>query len=488
MTKIYIDPSQTKGPLNRFWSDTFGGGYAALALRADYQQHLRDVKAIIGCDYLRIHGIFHDNLGVYQEAPDGTPIYNWHYVDKVYDFLMSIDIKPFVEFGFMPEGLASGSQQHFWWKANVTPPKDMQRWHDLVYAFVSHLVQRYGIDEVRTWRFEVWNEPNLPQFWGGTQTEYFEMYAASAHAVKAVDEQLIVGGPAIASGFEVDWVTHFIDYCKTNDVPFDFISAHCYETGEAYQEGRKMRRLALPDRIMQLVRAVEKRIREVKADVPLYYTEWNSCTGLFDIIHDHEFQAPFILNTLKRVQGRVDAFAYWAHSDVFEEQGVFSSAFGNGFGIVSSHGLRKAGFNAFAMLSQLGDIELETGDQPVFAAQTENEIQIILWHELPFKTLEQPDRFDYDPTLIRRFDVSIVLSLGDYTLTRYQIDKTHSNPYFYWKEMGSPQYPTVAQIDDLRMHSHLEQIEQSTVMSDGILRLPIDVPACGAVLLKLGAL
>ena len=136
-------------------------------------------------------------MGVYREYNNGKPEYNWQYIDELYDFLHRIGMKPFVELGFMPNGLASGSKTIFWWKGNVTPPRDMNKWADLIRAFVLHERERYGDAEVRTWYFEVWNEPNLTDgFWAGTQQQYFDLYAATARAIKSVSPDYKVGGPA----------------------------------------------------------------------------------------------------------------------------------------------------------------------------------------------------------------------------------------------------------------------------------------------------
>ena len=142
-----------------------GAGRANEGLRADWQRQLTIAHRECGFEYIRMHGLFTDDMGVYRED-NGKPEYNWQYIDELYDFLHSIGMKPFVELGFMPGGLASGSKTIFWWKGNVTPPKDMNKWADFIRAFVLHEQERYGDAEVRTWYFEVWNEPNLSGFLG----------------------------------------------------------------------------------------------------------------------------------------------------------------------------------------------------------------------------------------------------------------------------------------------------------------------------------
>jgi len=119
-----------------------------------------------------MHGLLTDDMAVYKEDREGNPVYNYQYVDVLYDYILEIGMKPFVELGFMPGYLASGEQTIFWWKGNVTPPNNYRKWENLVRNLVQHWTDRYGEDEVRTWYFEVWNEPNLtPGFFTGTQEE-----------------------------------------------------------------------------------------------------------------------------------------------------------------------------------------------------------------------------------------------------------------------------------------------------------------------------
>ena len=166
---IEIDATKVKGRLNRFFNECVGAGRANKGLRADWQRQLRYAKQQLGFRYIRMHGLLHDDMGVYFEDRNGNPIYNWQYVDELYDFLISIGVRPFVEFGFMPKALASGDRTVFWWKGNITPPKDYVKWGNLIKALVQHWTDRYGQQEVRRWYFEVWNEPNLPFFWSSNQ-------------------------------------------------------------------------------------------------------------------------------------------------------------------------------------------------------------------------------------------------------------------------------------------------------------------------------
>ena len=222
---INLDFNKVKGKFNTMFKECIGAGRANEGLRADWQQQLAYVKKECDFKYIRMHGLLTDDMGVYREDKNGNPEYNFQYVDVLYDFILSIGMKPFVELGFMPEALASGKQTIFWWRGNVTPPKDYNKWAELIRTLTLHFTQRYGANEVKTWYFEVWNEPNLNVngFWAGTQEEYFKLYKYSAEAIKSVNKEYRVGGPATAGAA---WEPEMIDFCMKNSVSLDFISTH----------------------------------------------------------------------------------------------------------------------------------------------------------------------------------------------------------------------------------------------------------------------
>jgi xylan 1,4-beta-xylosidase len=221
---ITADLNHAKGPRSMVWQDCVGAGRVAEGLRESGRRQLEECRGEIGFKYIRMHGLLQDELGVYSEDAKGNLHYNWQYIDDVYDFLLSIGMKPFVEIGFMPGALASGDGQIFWWKARVTPPNDYVKWDKLVSALVAHWIERYGEKEVAAWRFEIWNEPNYPGFWHpGThvtpQDAYFELYAHTARAVKSVSMNYAVGGPAGAGPV---WTKEIIEFCQANNLPIDF--------------------------------------------------------------------------------------------------------------------------------------------------------------------------------------------------------------------------------------------------------------------------
>src|SRR5579863_6229207 len=198
---VEINPDAASHAFPHYWEKVFGSGRAILSLRDDYRHDLGEVKRITDFEYVRFHAIFHDEVGFYDEDANGNPVYNFSYVDQIYDGLLANKVRPFIELSFMPKKLTSdpNALHPFWYKQNVAPPKDWDKWEALIENFTRHLIQRYGEDEVANWYFEVWNEPNL-DFWVGNpkQETYYQLYDQAVLAIKRVSPRLRVGGPATA--------------------------------------------------------------------------------------------------------------------------------------------------------------------------------------------------------------------------------------------------------------------------------------------------
>ena len=275
---IAIDFNAVQGPLDTSFKECIGAGRANEGLRADWQDQLRETQRECGFKYIRMHGLLTDDMGVYKEDAAGNPIYNWQYIDRLYDFLLSIGIKPFVELSFMPNDLASGTQTIFWWKGNVTPPKSYDKWADLISHLVTHFQVRYGNDEVKTWYFVVWNAPDLQDgFFTGTQEDYFKLYGVTATAIKSVSSDYRVGGPATAIG---EWDKSFINYCYSNSVPLDFVSSHSYGVKSGYLDATGQRGTVIDSDSNSVIGRMTGERQMIDHSpmpgLPLHFTEWSS--------------------------------------------------------------------------------------------------------------------------------------------------------------------------------------------------------------------
>jgi xylan 1,4-beta-xylosidase len=383
---ISADVNDVLGPLDTSFKMCVGAGRANEGLRADWQEQLRLVRKECGFRYIRMHGLLTDDMGVYREDRKGNPIYNWQYIDRLYDFLLGIGMKPFVELSFMPRDLASGDKTVFWWKGNVTPPKSYDKWSGLIRNLVLHFQERYGHDEVASWYFEVWNEPDLADgFFTGTREDYFKLYEVTARAIKGVSRDYRVGGPATAKG---EWDGPFIAFCHQGHVPLDFVSSHTYGVRGGFLDETGERGTVIDaDPGSVIGRMVGERSmidRSPEPGLPLHFTEWSSAYTPTDRIHDTYQQASFILSKVKGAYRSVDSMSYWVFTDIFEEGGPRMTPFHGGFGLVNYEDLRKPAFYAFKFLNQLGGLELRDGDSASWVCKgADGSVQALFWDYTP---------------------------------------------------------------------------------------------------------
>ncbi len=377
---LRIDFNGVKGPRKAYHRTCVSAGRAGEGLRAEWQRQLRRVKADCGFHYIRFHGLYFEDMGVYAEDKQGNPVYNFQYIDHLFDFLREIGMRPFVELGLMPAALASGPATAFWWKHNVSPPKCWERWAELVRRTVVHFVDRYGIDEVRQWYFEVWNEPNLKGFWSGSMEEYLKLYAVTAHAVKGVDAALRVGGPASAgNGFTKE----LLDYCDREDVPLDFISNHGYGVKQTEDVWGKVVGCIdpRPEAILESVRQTHAWIQASKhPEREFHFTEFNSSWFLWDNIRDSYFNAPYILYKLKQFEPYLDSLSYWTFTDIYEEAAPPKTPFPGLYGMMNVHGLRKPSYYTWKFLHELGDTQLACADEQAWATRSTQGVQVLFWN------------------------------------------------------------------------------------------------------------
>jgi len=460
---IGVDVNAVQGPLDTSFKECIGAGRANEGLRADWQDQLREARRDCGFKYIRMHGLLTDDMGVYKEDAQGNPSYNWQYIDRLYDFLLSIDIKPFVELSFMPKGLASGSKTIFWWKGNVTPPKSYDKWADLIRHLVTHFQERYGHDEVKTWYFEVWNEPDLHNgFWTGTKEDYFKLYDVTARAIKSVSPDYRVGGPATAMG---QWDESFLNFCYSNNVPLDFISSHNYGVKSGYLDETGQRGTVIdPDPNSVVGRMINERKmidHSPMPNLPLHFTEWSSAYTPTDFMHDTYQQAAFILSKVKAAYRSVDSMSYWVFTDIFEENGPRFTPFHGGFGLINYQDLKKPAFYAFKFLNELGPSELVNADPASWVCKSpDNSVQALFWDYTPIVPPSgMNDQQFYTNEIPAKEIGGAILNItnlpaGNYTLEIYQTGYRVNDVFTRYLDMGSPSQLTPTQVEILRLQSN----------------------------------
>lgn len=460
-----MDVRAKGAPFPHFWEKMFGSGRAILALRESYLDDLREVKAATDLKYIRFHAIFNDEVGVYEEDEAGNPIYNFSYVDQIYDGLLKAGVRPFVELSFMPRKLAADANQvqSFWYRPIVSPPKDYSRWGHLVHQFAQHLVERYGIEEVSQWYFEVWNEPNL-DFWAGVPREqtYYQLYDAAAHSLKNVSPRLRVGGPATA---QAAWADRFIEHIASQNVPADFVSTHVYGNDNAKDVFGTNEQIPRTEMVCRAVRKVHEQIKQsARPQLPLIWSEYNASYMNEPDITDSIYMGPWIANTIRECDGTVDMMSYWTFSDVFEEQSVVKKPFYGGYGLIAEDNLAKPAFNAFKILHHLGDTRLQVSADDVLATRrADGSIVIAVWNLAASAGAN---------TEAKQITLQMDSLTGNHRASVYRLDADHGSLANAYVAMGSPVYPTQAQIKSLRKAAQLPSPE---LISISTARLTLDL-------------
>jgi xylan 1,4-beta-xylosidase len=436
---------------------------------------LRRCRQELAFRHVRFHGLLGDDMSTlvcHQERF----LYSFFNADRIIDFLLTIGMRPFVELSFMPHALASGSETVFHYRGNITPPRDYLEWGALIHKLVKHWTQRYGLEEVREWFFEVWNEPNLKQFWNGTQADYFNLYRHTASVIKAVDSQLRVGGPATA---KEEWLEEFQDFCDQNKLPIDFLSTHHYPNDVLWYE-RQDTETQLANSRRSILREWARQAHSRARGRPLFYTEWNCSSNPRFWLQDEPYAAAFVVKTVLEAAGLVECYSFWTFSDLFEENYFPSVPFHGGFGLLNLHGLPKPTYHAFALLHRLGNELLgvdgrhETVDAWV-ARQPEGATVLLTNHALP-----------RHPIAAEEVQVRLLNVPPPASVWIERIDQDHANVKRLWQEMGEPEYLSAGEVERLEESSRLKKEPQPWQYEEGVLQLDLTLPpqAVAAVTLE----
>jgi xylan 1,4-beta-xylosidase len=468
---IEVNPDQSQGQLNRSYLECIGAGRANEGLRADWQRQLKYIQEQCGFKYIRFHGLLSDDMGVYHEDKQGNPTYNWQYIDELFDYLLSIKMKPFVELGFMPNDLASGPQTVFWWKGNITPPKDYPKWNNLIKSLVQHWTERYGHTEVKSWYFEVWNEPNIKGlFFTGDQNDYFKLYQETANTIKAVSGDYRVGGPATAGA---DWVPEMLHFCANTKTPIDFVSTHTYGVKKGFVDltGEigvvvSQNKTAVYERMINSRKQIQA---STMPNLELHYTEWSSSYTPTDPIHDSYHEAAYILDKIKHASPYVNSMSYWTFTDIFEENGPRMTPFHGGFGLMNYQDIKKPAFYVYRFLNQMGDTQLKSDSASIVCKDKQGNLQCLFWdftithpgdsvndqvfykRDLPAKTIA-PVQFK-----------AAHLKPGTYQLQVYKVGYRVNDAYATYLDQKSPSQLTKAQVVEIKQKNNGEPILSATI-------------------------
>jgi xylan 1,4-beta-xylosidase len=471
--RVVIDANAPTTPFPHFWEQMFGSGRAILSLREPYRDDLRAVKKVTDFRWVRFHDILDDDVGFYSRDPHGNPVYNIAYVDEIYDGLLQNGVRPLVELSFMPTQLAFNplDLHVFWNHPNVSPPRSSEEWDDMITHFARHLVDRYGIDEVSQWYFEVWNEPNI-DFWGGVprQDSYFYLYDHTARALKAVSPRLRVGGPATAAA---SWIPEFLQHVADNHTPIDFASTHGYADDTVENLFHSKEDIPMDDRVCRAVAKVRSEIHSSPTpNLPLLWTEWN-VEGQ-NQSRDTIFVGPALANTIRACDGKVDQLSFWTFSDVFDEGGPIPQPFAGQFGLRAKGGINKPSFYAFELLHHLGDQRFAVDSSNIIATRaSDGSLIIAVWN------LVDPGQHGSPIQL----DLSFRGLSASGTVTLQTIDEDHGNVLPKYAAMGSPLDPTPAQVTQLNQETALPPPERRP-LNAGVLKITLTPDALTLITIR----
>jgi xylan 1,4-beta-xylosidase len=452
--RIDVDISKPGKPFDRSFNFSVGADYPGTTIRPENLKQLKTAVDELGFRYIRFHAIFHDVFGTVRVV-DGKTVYDWSKIDQLYDAFLAMGIKPYVELGFTPDAMKTSDQTIFYWKGNTSHPRP-EAWRALVDAFVRHLIARYGAAEVRSWYFEVWNEPNLAGFWEKADRQaYFELYENSARAIKAVDPKLRVGGPSTAGAA---WVPELLGFAASRGVPVDFVTTHTYgvDGGFLDEYGHDDNKLSTnPDAVIGDVRRVREQIEATKfAGLPLHFTEWSTSYNPRDPLHDSYIGAAYVLDKLKATRPYAQGMSYWTYSDLFEEPGPPSTPFHGGFGLMNREGIRKSTWFAYRYLNLLRGREVPSADAQALAVTEKGRTGVLAWSwRLPEqKTSNRPFFTKVLPaTDLPAAEISFSgLARGSYRLTVRRTGFHANDAHTRYLEMGSPKELNAAQLDELQ--------------------------------------
>ncbi len=498
---LNIDPKWEKStPFKHTWKGLGNVDQLRWIERGDMQSQLVMAKQELGLRHVRAVGLFDEDLYALSIDPalffskdkvaKSTPRINWRTPLYIYDRLVELGLSPVVTPCFMPNEMASGTKTVFQTKNNVTPPKDWKDWEALLKNFIGTLVDRYGIDTLKTWYFEAWNEPNLDGFWTGGQEGYWKLYQILNDTIKNIDPALKIGGPSTARG---EWIEEILLYGEKNNCIPDYIIGHCYNNDSAnaplspFEGPQKDKENKSPNFTSGVVRGIKKIMNDYNYKGEFHMNEWGLSWHPFNPVRETANEAAFIVKTMNEVSQEADYFAYWCLSDIYNQVGYGLETFHGNYGMLTMEGLRKQNYHAHQLLTRLGNqkIEIEAlgaadGQASAIITQSAKGIQALCYaFNIAYQAGNEPGKC--------QVSIALPKQINPATAKIYRLDNDHNNVMNAWKAMGSPAIPTQAQLNQLKAQNELTSESATNLLTkskNGYVA-QFDMPNPGVVLLEI---
>lgn len=459
---VNIESVAEKKLLNPIWQKLINAGTAQSILDSNLRKQIKELQEEISFEYLRFEGIFNDDLEVCKGDSLENIHYNWKLVDNIFDFVLENNFKPFVTLSFMPKLLASEDKTIFYYQANFSPPKDINAWLDLIDAFIIHLINRYGIEELKSWYFQVWTEfPHQGFHWAGTEKEYFEFYARTAQKIKDISSALKVG-PASESFFESNYISkQFLDYALAENLPLDFYNINLYhnsvpvideeiDLSEFYKESTLENikfKFKEKDYSLKIAARINKLLSQTYPAAELIATRWNVSWNSKEYIHDTAFMSTFIIDNALKLSTLLDGLGYLNLSDLISEWPINELPFFGGRGLMNTEGIKKSGYYAYIILSELGDRIVDQGENYIITSKGQD-LQILIYNyaylnqsyrNADYSIIDEYDRYQvFEKKEELNFHLTLRGLEGKYKLSHYFLNRDSGSAFDQWLKMGVP--------------------------------------------------
>lgn len=480
-------------PLRHTWRKVCCVGSTRDLLYGEVQEMLQKMQHEMPFEYVKFHGLLSDDLMLYHELTDGSISLSFAVLDKVLDFLQSVHLKPIMQFFIMPQDLASDpSNQSFFIRQNTSLPKDMARWNTLIDRLVRHCIDRYGLTEVRTWPFSLWNEPDTtPGMFGfgfEHQEDFWTFYSETYSTVKAVDPSLLFGSPSLLFLPEdpLNWYHPFFDYCKARKCMPDFLNIHYYDDDivivKDFTEGASIIN-RLSDDENSFSKYIDTLYENLESygmsDRPIFLTEWNLTVSHRNLINDTCFKSCYLTKNLLENYDRLESFGYWSLTDFLGELQLPEPMFHGGLGLFTANGIPKAHYNTFLLAAQLGDEKISSGKGWFLTRHSSTgNLALLLYNYSHYDQIfSSGEVFDMTPTNrytafsdLQNLEVTMTLtglSSEHYILRETFVNMEYGSAYDAWIAMGAPAILSSGDITCLMARTQPGRLISDIKITDG---------------------
>lgn len=495
---ISCDARTVISQLQHTWKNLMTVGSAADLLSETVRSEVRKMQQDVDFRYIKLAGVFSDDLRFYSETKEGKAVYNFAYLDEIFDFLKSVHLKPLIQLSFMPRQMAKDPSR-FLFNYLVSEPKDLQRWEEMVGVFTRHLIARYGAEEIRSWLFCPWHQPDTIQMYGFRDSEaFFAFYQASRNGVKKCDAAIPFGLPPtfyILQKDYINWYIPFLDWCSEQECSPDFLCFDYYDTIQSTVRGSghemfgfigSMTLRDAPDGLSEFIMQVRRENRDHK-QLPIYLAEWNTSPSQQDLLNDTCFKSCYLAKNLLENMDSLDGFGYWSLTDRMGEAPLPAEMFFGGLGLFTANGIPKAAYYALSLMARLGNQLISRGDG-WFLTKNKSGFQAILYNYRHFSQLYASGEI-FDMTFHERYtpfapeqamDFHIRLSgveNGNYTIRETVVSRRYGSAFDEWLRMGGMELQDPKEVECLRMHAtphiskYTAQAKRHTLELDAMLEM-----------------